>query len=168
MKSKVVLTAIGLCIAFGVALADTPGETTWFDLQNCAMCKNMTAQAGLMEHMNWENHVIGAGMMMLTIVDPDYEAAYATAMKGMQATGQELMAGKEMPLCGSCVAMGKLIMAGAKMENLDTKGGHVMLLTSTDPELVKEIQAYGQRNIDEMAKMVGESNDAPVHEGHGH
>jgi len=166
MKTKVALIAIGLCMVAGLVLADPGADTPWYDPQNCSMCSNMLAQPGLMEHMTMENFVIGTGTMTVTTVDPKFEAAYATAMKAMQATGQELMSGKEMPLCGCCQDVAKLMTAGAKMENVDAKGAHVMLLTSTDPETIKQLQAHGQRSIEEMAKMMGEMEEG--HEGHGH
>lgn len=126
------------------------------------------AQPGLMEHLTYENFVIGTGTMSVTTVDPGFEGAYAKAMEAMHAVGEEMTAGKQMPLCGSCQDMMRLVKAGAKMENVDAKGAHILLLTSTDPEVIKELQAHGRRSIDEMAQLMDKKPAATGHEGHGH
>lgn len=117
-----------------------------------------------MEHLTYENFVIGTGTMSVTTVDPGFEGAYAKAMEAMHAVGEEMTAGKQMPLCGSCQDMMRLVKAGAKMENVDAKGAHILLLTSTDPEVIKELQAHGRRSIDEMAQLMDKKPAATGHE----
>ena len=70
----------------------------------------------------------------------------------MEETGKKLQAGEQMYLCGSCMAYGELMMAGAKFQSIPTAHGNVSLITSDDPDMVARIQKYGQKNIDEMAK----------------
>jgi ABC-type sugar transport system ATPase subunit len=70
--------------------------------------------------------------------------------KKMQA-GELNMA--EVTMCGHCQAYGKLMMMGAKSEYVQSDLADIVLLTSDNPETVKEIKAFAQRNRDEMAKM---------------
>ena len=146
------VTALVLVIPVGAVA----GETPWFDLEGCAMCKNMVAEEGLMEHMEWENFVVTNGMMSITVVDPDYEEAFERSMAAMEATGMKMMSGEEMYLCGFCQSYGSLHMAGATVENIDTKFGSVSLVTSDDPALVKMIQAHAETTISEYEKMMAE------------
>jgi len=136
----------------------------WFDLENCSMCKTMTAEEGLMENMVWENYLTADGMMTVTVVDPAYEAAFQKSMLAMQAVGAQLAAGEEMYLCGFCQSYGGLVMAGADLENFDTAGGFINLISSQDPAVVEMIHAHGQRTIDEYDLMVA----AETESGHAH
>jgi len=150
-------------LALPVAAQDSP----WFDLENCSMCKSMTAEKGLMEHMEWENHLIESGMLSVTSVDPSYAAAFERAMTNMQATGEKLMTGKQMYLCGYCQGYGALMMAGATWEKVDSEAGHISLVTATDPAVVAQIREFGQRTIDEYAKMMASHGEHP-HDTHEH
>jgi hypothetical protein len=56
-------------------------------------------------------------------------------------------------MCGSCMALGACMMKGPKQEYVETAHGDVWILTSDNPELVKELQAWVERNKVEMKKM---------------
>jgi len=156
MNSKRTALVFGVftLAALALPLAAAPGATPWFDLENCSMCKNMSSEEGLMEHMEWENHLTTDGMMSITIVAAGYEEAFARSMKNMKATGEKLMTGEKMYLCGFCQSYGGLHMAGANFEHIETKAGTIELVTSHDPAIVKKIHAHGQKTIDEYNKMV--------------
>ena len=156
--------ACAVALALPVAVQASP----WFDLDNCSMCKNMTAEEGLMEHMEWENHLIESGMLSVTLVDPSYAAAFERAMTNMHATGEKLMTGEQMYLCGYCQGYGTLMMAGATWEKVDTEAGHISLVTSTDPVVVAQIREFGQRTIDEYATMMAASHGEHPHDTHEH
>ena len=49
--------------------------------------------------------------------------------------------------------IGGLMMAGALMDHFETKSGAVMMVTATDPAVVKKIHEATQRTIDEMKKL---------------
>jgi len=151
----VAVTAVALMIPFAAAA----GEGAWFDLENCAMCKNMSAEEGLMEHMEWENHLVENGMLSITRVDPAYEDAFKRSMDNMQATGQKLMTGEQMHLCGFCQSYGGLHMSGANFEMIKADAGYIDLVTSGDPKIVAMIHKHGQRTIDEYNAMFGSSCD---------
>jgi len=171
MNSK--RTALVFCVftlaALALPLDAAPGTALWFDLENCSMCKHMTAEEGLMEHMEWENHLTTDGMMSITIVAAGYEEAFARSMKNMKATGEKLMTGEKMYLCGFCQSYGGLHMAGANFEHIEAKAGIIELVTSHDPEVVKKIHTHGQQTIDEYNKMVAaESHGDHPHSDHPH
>ncbi len=155
MNSKrITLAVCVLALATFVApVTAAPGSDPWFDLENCEMCKHMTAEKGLMENMEWENHLTTDGMMSITIVAAGYEEAFARSMKNMKATGEKLMTGEKMYLCGFCQSYGGLHMAGANFEHIEAKAGTIELMTSHDPAIVKKIHAHGQQTIDEYNKM---------------
>lgn len=171
MKKTKILTALGILTVAFLALPTAfaaQGEM-WFDLENCSMCQSMTQEKGLMENMEWENHLTADGMMTVTVVKKGYEEAFERSMKNMEATGAKLMAGEKLYLCGFCTSYGSLHMAGASFENFQTAGGHINLVTSRDPALVDKIHTHGQRTIDEMAKMGGGHDTAGHDHGdHGH
>jgi hypothetical protein len=144
------------------------GDTAWFDLENCSMCKNMPAQEGLMEAMEWENHLTADGYMAVTLVAHGYEDKYQAAMTDMQKAGEKMMAGEKMELCGFCQSFGTLVMAGATMEYFETNAGHINLVSSHDPAVVEKIHAHAQRTIDEYAKMFGGDEHGHDHGEHGH
>jgi hypothetical protein len=175
MKKTKILAALAIVAVALVALPTAfaaQGES-WFDLEGCSMCKSMSSEKGLMENMEWENHLTTDGMMTVTVVKHGYEEAFERAMTNMEATGAKLMAGEDLYLCGFCTSYGSLHMAGANFENFQTAGGHINLVTSRDPAIIETIHAHGQTTIDEMAKMTGgkEKSDHP-HEhpkgDHGH
>ena len=169
MNSKrIALTICVLALASFVApVTAAPGSAPWFDLDNCEMCKNMTAEKGLMENMEWENHLTADGLISVTVVAAGYEEAFGRSMKNMTATADKMMAGEEMYLCGFCQSYGSLHMTGANFEQIPTKAGMIELVTSHDPAVVASIQKHGQKTIDEYNKMVAaESHGA--HDGHNH
>ena len=160
------LTAL---LAMSVPMAFAGEATPWFDLEKCSMCKHMTAEEGLMEHMEWENLLTKDGMLSVTVVTPEYEEAFHRSMKNMEAVGMKLMAGEKMYMCGFCESYGSLHMAGVNFENFETDAGYINLATSHDPAVIKKIHAHGQKTIDEYAKMVAaEAKDDHGHKGHDH
>ncbi len=131
-------------------------QKAWFDLENCGMCKNFAAEAGLMDNLKWETHLIAEGSLSIAMVAPEYEEAFERAGKKMEATGMELMSGKQMPLCGFCTSYGALMQAGAKFESIHSAAGHITLVTSTDAEIVGLIQTHAKRTIAEYDKWIAE------------
>ncbi|MFH1373610.1 MAG: hypothetical protein ABII79_07440 [bacterium] len=152
---KVTLLAV-LVLAVGL-IAYAGEEAQWFDMENCAFCSNMCKNPELIDHMIWEHHNIANGMLSITTVEPEFKAPYTEAMDAMKKLGEAMEVGKvdmaELKLCGACQHYGTLEAAGAKSEYIFGEAADIFLMTSDDPELVKKIQEYGQRNNDEMAKM---------------
>lgn len=175
-RMSIVLGTLALAtLVAGAAFAGPGGDKAWFDLENCGMCKNLMAEEGLMDHMQWENHIIATGAMSVTKVDPKYDAAFQRAHANMEAAGKKMMAGEKMELCGFCTSYGSLAMAGAKMENLHSDMGYIGVVTSTDPAVIEKIHAHTKRTQKEFKKWMeaegkGHSHDGHdhSHEGHGH
>ena len=159
-----ILLALTSVVALSFPAAFAAPSDPWFDLDNCKMCQPMTQEKGLMENMEWENHLTADGMMTVTVIAPGYEKAFESVMKKMEATGEKLMAGEKMHLCGFCQSYGGLQMAGATFENFVTGGGLINLVTSRDPAVIEMIHEHGQKTIDEHAKMMAAMDGGD----HGH
>lgn len=150
------------------------GDTPWFDLENCAFCKNLMQDPELMDHMSWETHEISNGAMIITTVDPGYEASYEKACAAMEGLGEKMMSGEVNPMsvkvCGHCRTWGQLMMAGVKTEVVKGDQAEVTLMTGDTPELVAQIHEYAERNEEEMARMAEAetAGEDPHHHGHDH
>ena len=151
-RTIVVLACLALLVSGVFA-----GENSWFDMENCAMCKNMTSQAGLMEHMKCEQYPISNGIVTVTNVADGYIDAYRTAHAGMEQTAMRIQKGEALNICQSCQALGMCLMKGAKQEYVKTSSGDIWILTSDDAALVADLQNWVKRNNEEMAKLEGSS-----------
>jgi hypothetical protein len=135
----------------------TTGEEMWFDMQNCAFCKNLVKDPNLMTNMTWEHHDISNGVMTITTVKPESKPAYFEAMAAMMDLGKKLESGEvkatDIHMCNHCIHYGELAQIGAKMEYVQGKAADVVLMTSDKPEIVAKIKAFAQRNREELAKL---------------
>jgi hypothetical protein len=129
------------------------------------MCKNLTEE-GLIEHIEWENHLIKNGLITVSRVDEEYEPAMKRAEQKMTAVGAKLQSGEQMPLCGFCMSYGQLMMAGVQIEEIETEFGYITLMTASDPELVKMIHAHGQHTNDAYEEWQA-AQAAAAHSGAG-
>jgi hypothetical protein len=171
MKTFKYTIMFGLALAISLSAALAGDDVAWMDMENCAMCKNMSAEEGLMENMSFEHHLTAMGMMSMCVVKPGFEEKYAKAAAGMMETQKMMMAGEKVDLCGLCISMGSLMQSGAKVEQIETKGGHVMLMSSSDEAMIAKIHAHGQKTIDYMAKMAEKMKsgaEVDPHAGHNH
>jgi hypothetical protein len=157
MIRRLTVVIVAVLVVAGAAFA---GD--WFDMENCAMCKNMSP--GLMKSMSWEQVDISNGIVCITNVDKGQIDAYRKAHEKMFETSKHLQQGEQLPLCGSCTALGMCLMKGPHQEYAETSTGDVWIFTSDNPELVAELQAWAKRNREEMAMMM----ESKSHEGHGH
>lgn len=165
MKKLIVLLAAVALLVGGVVVLQAqdemaatdkpaPAEKAWFDMVNCGFCKHLTAEEGLLQHSTWENFIIPTGMISVSTVEPGYEEKMKNAMHNMEETGMKMMAGETVPMCGMCQSFGMIMATGkAEWKDIDTKAGHLQIMTSTDPEVITMIQEHAQRTIDEYAKM---------------
>lgn len=158
MKRELFVCTALAAVVLAIPFTCGAGEECWFDLENCSMCNHLLAEEGLMDNMEWENHVIASGMLSVTRVAPDYEEAYERAMYNMEQTGKQLMTGQQMYLCGFCQSYGALHMAGAQFEIVEAGAGHIDLMTSSDPAVAEMIRVHAQRTIDEYNAMLAEES----------
>ncbi len=158
MKRELFICTALAAVVLAIPFTCDAGEECWFDLENCSMCKHLVAEKGLLENMEWENYVIADGMLSVTHVAPGYEEAYGRCMHNMEQTGQQLMTGQQMYLCGFCQSYGGLHMAGAHFETIETGVGDIDLVTSSDTEVAEMIRVHAQRTIDEYNAMLAEEH----------
>jgi len=155
---RTTLLVVGLLIAgLTVAYAGEGTEAPWFDMENCAFCKNVVAEPGLLEAMTWKNYDITSGVMTVTTVKPDHKEAYMRAHRKMEELGTKMMNGEVNPttvkMCGHCQAYGAFMMKGVVFDYVQADFGDVVLMTSASPETVAEIRQFAKRNEEETKKM---------------
>jgi hypothetical protein len=155
---RITLLIVGLLFAgLTVVSAGEGTEAKWFDMENCAFCKNMMAEKGLMEHMKFANYDITNGVVTITTVAPEYKDAYLRATKKMEEMGNKMMSGEVNPMtvkmCGHCRTYGELMMKGVTIDYVRADVGDIVVLTSSTPEMVTEIKQFAKKNESEMAKM---------------
>ena len=165
MRQSIKLAGFGLVVLVLAAFALTSAEEgPWFDMENCAFCKNMVKDQGLLTHTSWEHHNINNGIVSVSTVTDDYLPAFRTAMEGMEKVGESMKKGEMPMMCNMCKAMGALMQKGATYQSIMTKHGSVTLMTSADPEVVKEIQAWGTRTTKELGMMEESMGEKPMME----
>lgn len=134
-----------------VAGAQASDEESWFDMENCAICKPLLEQdAHLMQHMTWKHHNISDGLVSVTVIDPEYVSSYEKATMKMNAVIEKMQAGEETYTCKMCTALGAILQADVNWESVESDNVRVAITTSDNPALVKRIQAWGTRTTKEM------------------
>lgn len=156
--SRILLTAMILCSVTGVVSAGD--SDSWFDLENCAVCVNMTKTPGMLDAIGWEHYATADGMMTVTVVPEKYAESWTAAKAAMGDAMAKMQKGEEAHLCNFCLSLGGLMAKGATMEDFDTIGGEVTLVTATDPAVVEAIHAHATRTQAEMEKMAAEAGQS--------
>lgn len=139
-------------LAATLALAQT-AEKPWFDMENCAFCKEIAKQPGLMEHMSHEYHNISTGIVSVSYIDGDYKGAFKKAQEGMMAVAQNMKPGQMPAMCQHCSMIGEFMMKGVKMDEVQSKDCIIFIYSSTDSATVAQIQEFGRRSAEEGAKI---------------
>jgi len=148
----IIVIFVALVAVFAVAQDEGP----WFDMKNCGFCKEISNQSGLMEHMHTDYQNISNGIVSVTTIDDGYWEKYEAAEKGMEKVADGFQKGEIPQMCNHCMKMGMFFMSGVKVESI--KSGHtvVMIYQSSDSTQIAELQAFGKKNLEEYAKMMGE------------
>lgn len=159
MKVSFAFTFVFAMMAVSFAFAQVhekteTAATPWFDMENCEICKCLSAHKGLMESVKWETHLLDNGSISIAVVPDDMKPTYVKAMKDMDKEIARVDAGENVKCCGYCMGMGELISAGAHEQKVSTAGGELVILTSSDPDLVAKIQQHAKRTIAEQAKLM--------------
>jgi hypothetical protein len=151
-----ILLCIGaLALVVGLVTAEEEHQA-WFDLENCAFCKNLGQEEGLLDNIRWETHLIENGAVTLTQVPAEWEEAFERAEKHMAEASARMGSGEPMHLCGYCQSYGKLMMSGVKMESFKGDVARVTLMTSADEKIVQMIHEHAKKTIEEHEKWVAE------------
>ncbi len=145
MKKLFVLSFVALLlVAAGSSFAGD--EKPFFDMVNCTFCKHLMDDPQLMPNLAWEHFKIANGLVTMTTVEDDaLMPAYKACCAKMEEAGKQMQTGQMLPMCGMCTQMGTLIMKGVKWEQFTSKHGDISLMTSDNPEVVKEIHALADR-----------------------
>lgn len=157
MKFKISASVV-MAVAL-LAVLVSAGDKAWFDMDNCAMCKNFKEFPDMMNAMTWEQHKISNGFMSISTVPAKYLEDFRKANAKCDALGQKMMAGEKTPLCGSCEAFDAALKKGAAMEQIEIKNGSVMLMTSSDAAVVADLHKWVDRNDEEIKKMTTEMDE---------
>ena len=153
---KPLLILLALCLSAGFATAGDQEE--WIDMANCDMCGSVAAKPEMMQKIDWSYYVIDGGMMSVCVVPDAYTEDWRAVRAAMHATGEKMMAGEKMQLCGLCTSMDQILHTDtAAMEVVETTAGEVTLITSTDAETIGMIHEHAKRLISELEKMAGAS-----------
>ena len=129
-------------------------EIAWFDMDHCEICKNMASMKHSMHRIKWESHLLDDGMITVSIVPDDMKEEMEKAEAGVEKTVAKLQQGERLDMCGFCQSYGKLMFQGAKFKDIKTVGVNISIVTSSDPEVVKEIHAMSKRSKVEHEKML--------------
>ena len=157
MKCLLTFVLVEVDSATSVFAQDEKTETkhtvAWFDIDNCEVCKSMSQNNEMMEHVKWEVHLIPNGSLSVMVVPEKVKEPMAEAKKQMKAVIARLEKGEQLQCCGYCQGMGKLIQSGAKLKELSTLAGDITLVTSTNADVVEQIHAHANKTIAETKKM---------------
>jgi hypothetical protein len=139
-------------------MASEPGP--WFDPVNCAFCKQFANEPGLLNHMHHEYHQLHNGMMQITHVDAEFEAAFTKAQVGVGTVVRDMQAGKPVTTCRHCSAQGALFKAGVMPDLVKRGDDYFIIFTSSDTTLIKQIQEFGKNSSDALAAVAVEKKPA--------
>jgi hypothetical protein len=134
--------------AFTATAADEP----WLDLEKCGFCKAFASQPGLLEHMKTEYHDTKTGIISVTYIDKDYEAAFAKAQDGVRQVVADQMAGKPVVACKHCTTIGEFYMMGIT-ETIKSEKCIIVIYSSTDSTAVAKLQDFGKKTNEAFAEM---------------
>ncbi len=148
-----------LLSVLAVSTVFAAGEGSWFDMQNCEMCKPLMESKGLMEHMTWEHHKVSNGMVSITKVDQDYVDLYKKAQKKVNAVGEKWMRGEPVYVCNMCENIGSILRSGAISDMVESGNTFIRVTASADPGIIERIHGWADRTNKEMQAM-GEGEHA--------
>jgi len=131
-------------------------EVAWFDMDHCAICKNMASMKDDMHKIKWDVHMLDNGMLMVSVVPRKMKEGMAKAGEGVKKTVKRLESGEQLDLCGFCQSYGGLMEMGADIKELKSVGVDITVITSSDAEVVKKIQAFGKKSKVEHKKMLAQ------------
>ena len=151
MRARFALGLVAqLTCCLTLAHAASEGEMI-AEMQKCAVCKHLAAKPDLMKNMTWETHKIDNGMLSVSTVPKEQKADFDALSKEMKTAVEEVKAankqGKPVELCHMCAAMGELMKAGAKEQEIAIPNGSIHLMTSSDPTVVAKLHASADQAI---------------------
>lgn len=162
MKTLKVFTVVFVAVLV-CAAAWGGDEKPWFDLETCAFCKNFNLGNGnyIVDHMKGYYHTMPNGVLSIFTIEEDYKDEFENASGSMQKVAKDMEATGQAPqMCGHCTTYGELMMAGAKEQQFNSDVAIAFMMTSDNPEVVKKLHAFADKNNEEMAKWAAEKAKA--------
>lgn len=150
------LTVIGF--SFSAAAGDEP----WFDLEKCSFCKAIAKQPGLLDHMKTEYHDTKTGILSVTYIDKDYEAAFAKAQEGIRQVVADKVAGKPVVVCKHCTSIGEFYSMGIMPESIKSEKCIIVIYSSSDAATVTKLQEFGKKSNEAIAELAKKKESAEV------
>jgi hypothetical protein len=121
------------------------------ELAKCAVCKNMLTNFDeIMPSMKMEVVQLNNGMAMShRVTDAKKLAMYRENCKAIHTAGEACMTMTDeqakTDLCDMCQGIRSAVKAGAVMSTGETKNGDLMVLSSTDPAVQKQLAELGSK-----------------------
>jgi hypothetical protein len=151
MKHKLLVIAVAI-MAVALVVVAVAQEKPWYDMKNCEFCKPWSTPE-MKKNMTFDQVECASGVLTVISFPESFRPNYKAASAQMDAISKKAATGEKIQMCGSCMAMGSFFMRGAKMEEIPTKSGVVLLMTASDSTLVGDMHKWAQRNADEEKKM---------------
>jgi hypothetical protein len=151
MKHKLLVIAVAIMAVALVAIA-VAEEKPWYDMKNCEFCNPWTTPE-MMKNMTSDQVACASGVITILTFPESLRPSYKAASAQMNALSAKAATGQKIQMCGSCETMGSFFMRGAKMEEIPTKSGVVLMMTASDSTLIGDMHKWAQRNAEEEKKM---------------
>ena len=149
MRRNLIL-ALAVTAAFvSSAIAEEP----WFDFEKCMFCKEFAKQPGLLDHMKTEYHNTKTGIVSVTYVDKDYQAAFQKAQAGVGQVVANKMAGKEVVACKHCAGIGDFYAMGLEPEAIKSEKCIIVIYSSPDAAVVTKLQDFAKKTNEAFAEL---------------
>ena len=156
MRRKLTLALVA---AVGYVLSVTAAEEPWFDFDKCMFCKAFASQPGLLDHMKTEYHDTKTGIVSVTYIDKDYEAAFKKAQEGVGQVVADKMAGKPIVACKHCAGIGDFYAMGLG-ETVKSEKCTIVIYSSPDSAVVSRLQDFGKKTNEAFAELAKNKESA--------
>jgi len=143
---------LGLTLAVASGFTVSAADEPWFDLEKCDFCKEFAKQPGLLEHMKREYHDTKTGIVSVTYIEKDYEAAFEKVQAGIGHVVADKRAGKPVATCQHCAAIGDFYALGVAPESIKSEKCLIMIYSSPDAAVVAKLQDFAKKTNEALAE----------------
>jgi hypothetical protein len=157
MRRNIILA---LAVTAGFVLSVTAAEEPWFDFNKCMFCKAFASQPGLLDHMKTEYHDTKTGIISVTYIDKDYEAAFKKAQASIGQVVADKVAGKEVVACKHCASIGDFYAMGLAPEAIKSEKCTIVIYSSQDPAVVTKLQDFAKKTNEAFAELAKNKESA--------
>ena len=151
---------LALIAAVGYVISVTAAGEPWFDFEKCMFCKAFASQPGLLDHMKTEYHDTKTGIISVTYIDKDYEAAFKKAQDSIGQVVADKVAGKQIVACKHCAAIGDFYAMGLTQESIKSEKCIIVIYSSSDPAVVTKLQDFAKKTNEAFAELAKNKESA--------